>query len=231
MKRFIILTLLLTSCSASALQENSSFVVAQNNGNSNAVQNKTNSVVAQESDKFRAIIPKATWEKIFFESINERISSSKLSNLRFKALPKDDLEIRLWSGFGLSLLQGFVLKRSAGEWSAVDLDWVVSENRKGKRDVKQLDKKLDAPKSGWDAAWQRLVDAGILTLPDAKEINCSGGATDGMSYVVEYNLKNTYRTYLYDNPDYAKCDEAKRMLQINKIIAEEFYKREVKIDD
>ena len=123
-----------------------------------------------------------------------------------------------------------MLKRTSGEWSAVDLDWEVSENRKGKRDVKQVDKKLDSPKSGWDAAWQRLVDARILTLPDAEEINCSAGATDGMSYVVEYNLKNTYRTYMYDNPDYAKCDEAKRMLEINKIIAEEFYKREVKVD-
>jgi len=230
MKQFIILTLLFIICSACAVQENSTFVAAQSNSNVNAVQNKTNSVITQESDKFRAIVPKAFWEKIFFESINERVSSSKLSNLRLKGLPKDDLEIRLWSGFGLSRLQGFVLKRTAGEWSAVDLDWEVSENRKGKRDVKQVDKKLDSPKSGWDAAWQRLVDARILTLPDAEEINCSAGATDGMSYVVEYNLKNTYRTYMYDNPDYAKCDEAKRMLEINKIIAEEFYKREVKVD-
>lgn len=219
------------SCSACAVQESSSFVAAQSNSNLNAVENKTNSVVAQESDKFRAIVPKATWEKIFFESINERVSSSKLSNLRSKGLPKDDFEVRIWSGFGLSLLQGFVLKRTTGEWSAVDLNWVVSENRKGKQDVKQLDKKFDVPKSGWDAAWQRLVDAGILTLPDAEEINCSGDALDGMSYVVEYNLKNTYRTYLYDNPNYAKCSEAKQMIKINKIIAEEFYKREVKVAD
>ena len=43
-----------------------------------------------------------------------------------------------------------------------------------------------------------------------------------MSYVVEINTQATYRTYLYDNPSYAKCAEAKRMIKIGNIIAEEF---------
>jgi hypothetical protein len=228
MKRFIILTLFLTSCSASAVQENPNFVVAQNNGISNVMQNKASSTIAQENNKFQAIIPKATWEKIFFEGINERVKSSKLKSLRSKALPKGDLEIRIWSGFGISLLEGFVLKRSAGEWSAIDLDWEVTEKSNGKRDIKQVDKKLDVPKSGWEAAWQKLVDAGILTLPDPEDSNCRGDTVDGMSYVVEYNFNNTYRTYMYDNPEVAikDCPEYKPMLKINQIIAEEFYRRE-----
>jgi hypothetical protein len=230
MKRFIISMLLLTSCSVSAVQENANFVVP-NNANSVVPQYKTESIAAQENHKFRAIVPKTFWAKIFFEPINERVKSSKLQGLRSKALPKDDLEIRVWRGFGLSLLEGFVLKRIAGEWSAMDLGWDVSENSKGKRNFKELDKKLDAPKSGWDSAWQRLVDSGILTLPDAEGINCGGKTLDGMSYVVEYNMNNTYRTYLYDNPEYSKCSEAKQMIEINKIIAEEFYKREVKVDN
>ena len=45
---------------------------------------------------------------------------------------------------------------------------------------------------------------------------------DGMSYVVEYNRDGSYRTYMYDNPDNAKCDEAKRMIKIGNMIAEEF---------
>ncbi len=172
-----------------------------------------------------------TWEDIYFEEIIKREKASKLGRLKSKSFLKDNLEVRIWSGFGLSLLKGFVLKRTAGEWTAEDLDWEVFENRKGKRVIKQVDRKLDVPKSGWDAAWQRLVDAGILTLPDAEEINCSSVSPDGTSFVVEYKLKNTYRTYLYDNPNPAKCDEAKRMLEISKIIAEEFYKREVKVND
>ena len=44
---------------------------------------------------------------------------------------------------------------------------------------------------------------------------------DGMSYVVEYNSDGIYRTYMYDNPVYAKCGEAKRMIEIGNIIAED----------
>lgn len=236
MKRFFILTLLFTSCSTSAVQENANFVSVQPlptpNVASEKIQNSKTDLPTLPNIPFPTPEKSnSTWEDIYFEAIIEREKASKLKSLKSKSLSKDDLEVRIWSGFGITLLQGFVLKRTTGEWSAVDLDWEVSENRKGKRDEKELDKKLDAPKSGWDAAWQRLVDAGILTLPSATEINCSGDTLDGISYVVEYKLKNTYRTYMYDNPDNAKCDEAKRMLEINKIIAEEFYKREVKVDD
>jgi hypothetical protein len=238
MKRFIILSLLLTSCSASAVQENANFVAVQQlptpDANIEQIQNSGTFSPLVSNTSFKFPHPEKsnlTWEDIYFEAIIERGKTSNLKRLKSKALPGDDLEIRVWSGFGITLLEGFILKRTAGEWSAVDLDWEVSENPKGKRDVKPLDKKLDVPKSGWDAAWQKLFDAGILTLPDAEKINCSGNTVDGFSYVVEYKLKNTYRTYMYDNPEYAKCDEAKQMVKINRIIAEEFYKREVKIDD
>lgn len=230
MKRFLVLTLLLTSCSASPVQDNANFIAVQQIPTPDATVEKI-----QTLETPLPTIPNVsfstpeksslTWEDIYFEAIIEREKTSNLKRLKSKPLPGDDLEIRVWSGFGLTLLEGFILKHTAGEWSAVDLDWEVSENRNGKRNVKPLDKKLDVPKSGWDAAWQRLVDAGILTLPDAEKIDCSGNSVDGISYVVEYRLKNKYRTYMYDNPQYAKCDEAKQMVRINKIIAEEFYKR------
>ncbi len=238
MKRFLIITLLLTSCSASAVQENANFVTVQPlptpNVASEKIQNSETDFVPMPSNLPSFPTPEKsdlTWEDIYFEPIIEREKTSKLKRLKSKSLPQDDIEIRVWSGFGITVLQGFILKRNSGEWSAVDLDWEVSENRKGKRDLKPVDKNLDAPKSGWDAAWQRLVDAGILTLLAAEKIDCSGNTVDGFSYVVEYKLQNKYRTYMYDNPEYAKCDEAKQIVKINKIIAEEFYKREVKVDD
>jgi hypothetical protein len=238
MKRFIILTLLLTSCSASRVQENANFVSVKPlptpNGEAEKIQHSKTDAPTLAKVQIPIPTPEEsdlTWEDIYFEPIIEREKISKLKRLKSKTLPQDDIEIRVWSGFGITVLQGFILKRNSGEWSAVDLDWEVSENRKGKRDLKPVDKKLDAPKSGWDATWQRLVDAGILNLPDAEKINCSGNATDGFSYVVEYKLQNKYRTYMYDNPDVANCNEAKQMVNINKIIAEEFYKRGVKVHD
>jgi hypothetical protein len=161
-------------------------------------------------------IPKDTWEPIFFEAIDERAKLTNLKTLR-TPLPDDDLEVRVWHGFGLTALEGFVLKRTAGQWSAIHLDGITRRVASP-----ESQRTLHEPKLGWDACWQRLQDAGILNLPDSAAIGCSAMINDGMSYVVEYNYKGTYRTYLYDNPDYAKCNEAKRVIQIGNLIAEEF---------
>jgi hypothetical protein len=160
-------------------------------------------------------VPKETWEPIFFKAIDERAKLGNIKPLRSAALPNGDLEVRVWRGFGLTPLAGFLLKRASGKWSAFYL--APTWNR-------TLDKSqsLPAPKSGWDACWQRLETAGLLALPDASEIACETMINDGVSYVVEYNRDAAYRTYSYDNPDRAKCDDAKRMIQAANIIAEEF---------
>lgn len=165
---------------------------------------------------FQLNIPKDTWEPIFFEAIDERAKLSNLKTLRVP-LPGNDLEVRIWHGFGVTALEGFVLKRAGGKWSAVHLDGIHPNLPR-----REYQKILSAPKSGWDACWHRLQEAGVLTLPDAAAVGCSTTVRDGMSYVVEYNYDRTYRTYLYDNPDYAKCNDAKRMIQIGNLISEEF---------
>lgn len=172
---------------------------------------------ASKRQELRLNIPKATWEPIFFRSIDERARQGRLETLRVRALPGDDFEVRVWHGFGLTLLEGFVLKRSGAQWSAIHLRGIPRNKR-----PQEFQKTLQPPKSGWDKSWQRLQDAGILSLPDAFAIDCSPMDVDGMSYVVEYNRDGIYRTYMYDNPDNAKCDEAKRMIEIGNMIAEEF---------
>ncbi|HEY0765630.1 MAG TPA: hypothetical protein VGD61_24840 [Pyrinomonadaceae bacterium] len=173
------------------------------------------------ANQFKLIVPKSSWEQIFFEEINKRARIAKLQGIRV-ALPNDDLELRLWNGFGLTALEGFVLRRHAGEWSAIHLEGIRPRLPK-----LEYQKQLSAPKSGWNEAWRKLVEMGVATLPDAEEISCSGGALDGMSYVVELNYERTYRTYLYDNPSYAKCQQAKRMIAIGNFIADEFGVREM----
>jgi hypothetical protein len=218
MKRILVLVLFFTSCSVPSVQNDVNLAVLQNQ-NSTPSQSNGNSIIVQEHANFRVILPKSSWEKLFFESINERIRSSQLSNLRLNDLPNDDLELRVWRGFGKFPLKGFVLKRTAGEWTAFDISG---------KSPKNLIDKTDASTFDWEESWRKLTNAGILTLPDAAEIKCSGNALDGTSYVVEYNFENSYRTYMYDNPDYAKCGQAKQMLTINKIIDDEFYKSEIK---
>lgn len=165
----------------------------------------------------RLVIPAAGWEPIFFREINAVTKLAGLTDIRKTILTDDDVEARVWWGGGLEPLEGVALKRVAREWSAVSLKADrYYEPQKAERIG------LLAPKSGWEACWQRLVDAGILTLPDASEIDCNVSMLDGMGIIVEINKDRTYRTYMYGNPFYAKCDEAKRMLMIGEIIADEF---------
>jgi hypothetical protein len=74
---------------------------------SETAQKKDTSVV-ERPDNFQVIIPKETWEPIYFKAIDERATIAKLPSLRHAALPKDDLETRLWIGFGLTALRGHV---------------------------------------------------------------------------------------------------------------------------
>jgi hypothetical protein len=175
--------------------------------------------------EFRVSIPNERWVHIAFEmpglasrSINEITGEAGLENLRAAPLPGGDLEVRAWSGFGIDgKTYGVILRRSAGRWSVVHL----YEPGGGQR-VQVYEDSQAVPKSGWDKAWGELVGAGILTLPDASAIQCRAGVVDGVGYIVEVNANRSYRTYMYDNPEYAKCGEAKQMIGIADIIEDEF---------
>ena len=182
------------------------------------------SAIFQGEQELRVTRPNDAWQPIFFEEINRRVRRAGLSNLRTIALSGHDFEVRVWSGFGLSALEGFVLKRVDGQWLAVHLNGIHSRLPRS-----EYQRRLQSPISGWDACWQRLVNAGVLTLPDASAIQCNAGVNDGMSYVVEINANRIYRTYMYDNPNYARCNEARQMIEIVQIIGEEFGLEEFRI--
>jgi len=171
---------------------------------------------ADQHAEFKLTIPKDQWEPIFFKEINDRAGTAKLPSLR-AALPKGDLETRIWIGFGPTALQGFDFKRSGGQWTGTYIQGIDKNLPRS-----EYEKKLDAPKSGWEGLWKRLSDKGLLTLPDANSIGCSAPADDGIGYVVEINLDNSYRTYMYDNPQLAKCKEAKQMMEIVDTLIDEF---------
>jgi hypothetical protein len=160
--------------------------------------------------------PRKRTELLFAESINERASKAKLIPLQRKKIPADDLEFRVWIGFGLRPLQGFVISRTGGKWQGMFL-----------RSISQIAKpphhvQLDAPKSGWEGLWKQLTEAGLLTLPDFSELDDMVEVFDGTSHVVEVKSEGKYQTYAYLNPDRQKWEEAKQMLKIVKILFSEF---------
>ncbi|HZS08483.1 MAG TPA: hypothetical protein VFD58_26855 [Blastocatellia bacterium] len=169
------------------------------------------------SQEMHLIVPKTSWEQIFFQDINSVANATRQTDLRKTRLGKGEFEVRVWWGFGLSPLEGVTLRCVTGQWSAVHVkaDNYYKPERADKRELRP-------PKSGWEDAWNRLVNAGILRLPDASELGCNVGGLDGISFVVETNSNMTYRTYMYDNPSEAKCPEAKQMMEIFDIILEEF---------
>lgn len=201
MRALLILSLLLVSCSGR---------VAENNKNGS-------SSVPQDRKSFQVIVPHEMWERIYFEAIEERAKVARLPSLRLAALPEGDLEARIWIGFGLTGLRGYILRRSAGEWTGTYLRSIDPLPAGG-----DYQEALQEPKSGWGGCWQRLVNRGLLVLPDAVSIGCKGGAYDGVSYVVEINMDETYRTYLYDNPQFAGCVEAGQMIELVEILHDEF---------
>jgi hypothetical protein len=44
-------------------------------------------------------------------------------------------------------------------------------------------------------------------------------------------VNRVYRTYMYDNPNYSKCEEARRMLSVSAAIADEFGVEEFKVSE
>lgn len=174
-------------------------------------------LIRRQSQEVQLNIPHAFWEPIFFRGINSVAKLSGQADLRKTNLPEGDLEVRMWWGFGLSPLEGITLRRAAGHWSALH---VKADNYY--EPTKTERQELRPPKSGWEACWLRLVDAGMLRLPDSSQVNCRPGGTDGLSFVVETHTHQTYRTYMYANPMWDECDEAQRMVEITEIFHREF---------
>lgn len=171
----------------------------------------------RQKPALKRLIPKAVWEPLFFEAINERAKASNLAKLRTTVLPDDDIEARVWIGFGLVPLEGFILRRRSGRWEGIHLRSIHPQLART-----YYQKPLAAPKSGWEPFWNRLVKLGLLRLPDSSTLKREKSFHDGTSYVVEINKNGTYRTYLYANPDEQRWPEAKQILKIANSIYSEF---------
>ena len=174
-----------------------------------------------------AVRAQATWERVYFREINKCARASKLRSLRAATLTDRDLEVRVWALDNLNGVEGFVLRRSGDRWSAMHLKALSPALPRS-----EYKEDLQSPKSGWESFWKQVVGEGILSLSDSSELEgYNFMIKDGFSYVVEINANQSYRTYHYDNPDMQARGEAKKMLRIGYIIAEEFALPHFKVED
>ena len=167
-----------------------------------------------EAAELERDIPKATWEPIFFKSINRLATTAGWKSLREAPLPAESLEVRAWIGFGLSPLQGYSLRQDGSRWTGrYIIESFQQTNSVTARDI--------TPKSGWERFWNRLGQLNLLTLPDSSTLRGEEMVMDGVSYVVEINRDGRYRTYEYGNPQEQKWPEAKKIISIVQMLHDE----------
>lgn len=147
----------------------------------------------------------------FDESVMERAHQAKLTSLRSKKLAGDDVELRVWVGFGKKPIEAFIVNRTGEKWEGTFLESINLVNKP------PFSQSL-TPKAGWESIWSDLIAAGLYTLPDSSHLKDEVLVEDGTSYVVEIKQGEVYRTYSYINPDYQKWPEAKQMLRIADIL-------------
>jgi hypothetical protein len=169
----------------------------------------------RESQRVKIELPDDRWEQIFFRLINKTTELGGLNELRKTSLKRDEIEVRVWRGFGLGDLEGVILKRTNNQWKAFHVK-ADDYSEPQRAEVKEL----NSPKSGWDSFWKNLAEQGLLTLRDPSENNCEDSGIDGNSYVVEINQNKLYRTYRMREG--GKCPGVQQMEAIDDIIGEEF---------
>lgn len=135
----------------------------------------------------------------------------------------EDLQIRVWYDFSLVRERKLVVVVNKDtNWMAtiydLQVDWDGRTETILSKQVRQV-----TPKSGWQKFSKRLLNYGVLTLPNQNDIPDYGFGLDGRTYNVEVATKKQYRFYGYWEPQHNanKLWQAKNMASILKLFEEE----------
>jgi hypothetical protein len=139
--------------------------------------------IALQTSSPTRIVPDDVWVKIFFESIDNLTKRLGFKPLRAIVIQPGNLEVRIWTGFGISGQGGTIIKRVGGKWSGVILSDPRGTQMINGRYVEPSAKK--APSTiDWAQIWEKLERAGIEDIRDDSEIPHCQEVLDGVSYVV-----------------------------------------------
>lgn len=159
--------------------------------------------------KLKLLLEREYVFEYFFPAIRERAGKSGLKDLHTHRLPAGDLELRVWDSPSFMPVQGFVLKRTNGQWNALMLPR-LEKNTTGNPTMI-----YEEPKIGWDEFWKKLVGEGILTLPLDSCLRDYNSVKDGVTFSVEINMNGAYRIYHYATPfSHQDIPEPKQMWKI-----------------
>jgi hypothetical protein len=160
-----------------------------------------------------AVVPPDSGEHDFVPFAREYGQRLGLPDLRHATLAPDDLEVRLWSGFGLTGVHLLRLERQDGRWRATEFH----PDRVGSDSLGRA-----FPDSvAWVQRWMRAIDAGLLALPAVPQRNDPRMIADGHSFVVEYRLQDRYGTAGADNPAiYCSADDRQLLRVVGELLGQ-----------
>ena len=160
--------------------------------------------------KLKLLLEDKAFFESFFPAIQKEIEKYGLKDLHTQKLPVGDLELRVWELPSFYPASFFVLRRTGGEWSALQVKRLVGG------EVENSITNYPEPKIGWSEFWNSLVQENILTLPDCSCLRDYNWGKDGITYLVEINLNGAYRAYHYWAPQspHQVLPEGKHMWKI-----------------
>jgi hypothetical protein len=145
-------------------------------------------------------------EDLLLEFARAHARSAGLPDLRKSPASPDDVELRLWHGFGLTGVEGLVLRRTQWCWSAERIVAITQTDCYERRST---------PRSAdWLIVWRQVETMDLAALPSKPPRDPMKIVTDGYSYVIELKTGAIYRSFVYDNPNVFRTPEDRAMVAI-----------------
>jgi hypothetical protein len=134
-------------------------------------------------------------------------------------------QIRIWQDFQDLTGRSFILRSVNDRWEAELYKYQYRSTDGSLPDSVSGQKlSLPEPRSGWDKYLDKLLDLGVLTLPDYGTIPGYNVHSDEAFITIEVANRNYYRIYEYPDPYYRKdkFPQANAVVDVLKLNEEEF---------
>lgn len=177
-------------------------------------------LAAQRGNTFQLDVPPK--DDVYYKNIKKKQKSLGLKSLTRGA---KGVEIRVWFEYELQTFGELVVLRKKGKkWKG---EYYRYEEKKASKKhilgkITSYKRKKSKPQIGWMSFMKDLDALDIYSLPGEKRIKNYLPNRDGVTYIVEVALPDSYRFFSYWCPDSKEGEEAERMSKITELIREEF---------
>ncbi len=163
-----------------------------------------------------------TWQEQYFPEILARLELSKINTLESENLSPEISEIWAWGLYDFAAPRCLILRKEGDNFSAILLPPIeIPEKNKVYENKRKLIN-LPAPKSGFKFLWNFLMAEEIFTIPDAETVNAHNPYPDAPVTVIETKTNESYRAVMYNGLDTAEKTEARKVLNICRVLEKEF---------